>query len=159
VFFVCFISTLDIVAQEKNIYEISEKNHSVKAVSIKKKSKDREAFYNLAFNLKTTAYLENNSEKNLYGKGSIAKISMNDTKSFEFLKSNENKYKSAELIIIKVNSVNELNNSFDLTGLTKMTSLKYVYIKCSFKCKKQDIENFVKVNPSVRVFYNAEKPS
>ena len=98
-------------------------------------------------------------EKNVYGKGLISKVTMIDTKSFEFLKSNENKYKSAKIIIVEVNSINELKKSFDLTALTEMSHLKYVFIKCSFKCQKKDIENFVKVNPSVRVFYNAEKPS
>ena len=159
VVFIYFLSIERTVAQEKNIFEISSKTEKLKKANNKKDSKSRTEFYNLAFNLGTTAYLENNFEKNLYGKGLISKITMIDTNSFEFLKSNENKYKSAEIIIIEVNSINELKKSFDLTGLTEMNHLKYVFIKCSFKCEKHNIENFVKVNPSVRVFYNAEKPS
>jgi hypothetical protein len=159
IFFICFISAESITAQEKNIFEISKNTHTAKTVKSKKTTNDRQDFYKLAFNLATTVYIENNLEKSLYVKGPISKINMNDTSSFEFLKNNESNYKTAEIIIIKVNSINELNNSYDLTGLTEMTDLKYVYIKCSFKCQKHDIENFVKVNPYVRVFYNAEKPS
>jgi hypothetical protein len=159
IFFICFISAENITAQEKNIYEISINPISEKKLKSKKSSNDRQDFYNLAFNLATTVYIENNLEKNLYGKGAILKINMLDTSSFEFLKKNDSNYKTAELLIINVNSIAELNNSFDLTELTKLNHLKYVYIKCSFKCQKHDIENFVKVNPSVRVFYNAEKPS
>lgn len=157
--FIFLFSIEGLTAQEKGIYEISSNTLTTKTASNKSSSNDRQNFYNLAFNLKTTVYLENNLEKNLYGKGAISKITMSDTNSFEFLKNNENKYKSAELISIKVSSIDELNNPIDLTMLTEMTNLKYVYIKCSFKCQKHDIENFVKVNPSVRVFYNAEKPS
>ena len=159
VVFIYFLSIGDIGAQEKNIYEISANKLKVKKANHKKHTTDRQDFYNLAFNLGTSVYLENNSEKSIYGKGVISKVNMLDTNSFELLKSNENKYKSTEIIIITVSSINELNNSFDLTGLTEMIHLKYVYIKCSFKCQKHDIENFIKVNPSVRVFYNAEKPS
>ena len=159
VVFIYFLSIESAVSQEKNIFEISSKTEKQKKPNNKKNSKSRTEFYNLALNLGTAVYIENNLEKNVYGKGLISKVTMIDTKSFEFLKSYENKYKSAKIIIVEVNSINELKKSFDLTALTEMSHLKYVFIKCSFKCQKKDIENFVKVNPSVRVFYNAEKPS
>ena len=144
-----FLSTNLLVAQDKNIFEISENTSS----------NDRTDFYNLAFNLNTTAYLKDNTVINKYGDGSVLKISMEDTKSFEVLITNQKDYNQAELIIIKVDEISKLSNSIDLTTLTETNNLKYVFIKCSFKCQLQDIQNFIKVNPNIRVFYSAQNPS
>ena len=144
-----FLSTNFVVAQDKNIFEISENTSS----------NDRTDFYNLAFNLNTTAYLKDNTVINKYGDGSVLKISMEDTKSFEVLITNQKDYNQAELITIKVDEISKLSNSIDLTTLTETNNLKYVFIKCSFKCQLQDIQNFIKVNPNIRVFYSAQNPS
>lgn len=138
-------------AQDKGIYEISNTTNL--------SSKDRKDFYDLAFNLKTTLYLKNNKIQSTYGDGSVVKITIQDTKSFAFLEVNQNQYKQAEIITIKVNSINELSNTIDLTTLTAINNLKYVFIKCAFNCQLKDIENFIEANPNIRVFYNAENPS
>lgn len=143
------LSTNLVVAQDKNIYEISENTSS----------NDRKDFYSLAFNLKTTVYLKNNTVINTYGNGAVLKVNMEDTNSYNVLITNQNDYDQAELITIKVDDISKLSNSIDLTTLTETNNLKYVFIKCSFKCQHQDIENFIKVNPNIRVFYNAQNPS
>lgn len=138
-------------AQDRNIFEISG-NTSLNI-------DDRQDFYNLAFNLNTTVYLKDNSVQNTYGNGSIIKVTMQDTESFDLLKTNQSQYNQAELITIHVNNFNELNKNIDLTSLTEMKGLKYIFIECLFKCQLQDVQNFVKANPNVRVFYIAQKPS
>lgn len=156
---ICLISLTELTAQDNGIYEISKNNYSSKVSNTKGVSNERQLFYELAFNLKTTAYLENNSVKNIYGEGSVQKITLEDTKSFDILKNNATNYKDAELLIINVSSMQELKNSIDLTSVTELSNLKYVFIKCIFKCQIGDIENYIKVNPDIRVFYNAENPS
>ena len=64
-----------------------------------------------------------------------------------------------EIITIKVKDLNELRNNIDLTTLTALNNLKYVFIKCAFKCESKDIETFIIAHSNIRVFYNAENPS
>ena len=148
---ICILLPNFVNAQDRDIYEISE-NTSLNI-------NDRQDFYNLAFNLKTTVYLKDNSVQNTYGNGSIIKVTMQDTESFDFLKTNQSQYNQAELITIHVNTINELSKNIDLTSLSEMNGLKYIFIECLFKCQLQDVQNFVKANPNVRVFYVAQKPS
>jgi len=148
---ICILLPDFVNAQDRDIYEISE-NTSLNI-------NDRQDFYNLAFNLKTTVYLKDNSVQNTYGNGSIIKVTMQDTESFDFLKTNQSQYNQAELITIHVNTINELSKNIDLTSLSEMNGLKYIFIECLFKCQLQDVQNFVKANPNVRVFYVAQKPS
>lgn len=147
----CILLPNFVSSQDRNIFEISE-NTSLNI-------DDRQDFYNLAFNLNTTVYLKGNSVQNTYGNGSIIKVTMQDTESFDLLKTNQSQYNQAELITIHVNTINELSKNIDLTSLTEMDGLKYIFIECLFKCQLQDVQNFVKANPNVRVFYIAQKPS
>ena len=64
VVFIYFLSIESAVSQEKNIFEISSKTEKQKKPNNKKNSKSRTEFYNLALNLGTTVYIENNLEKN-----------------------------------------------------------------------------------------------
>ena len=89
------LSTNLVVAQDKNIYEISENTSS----------NDRKDFYSLAFNLKTTVYLKNNTVINTYGNGAVLKVNMEDTNSYNVLITNQNDYDQAELITIKVDDI------------------------------------------------------
>jgi hypothetical protein len=151
VFCLCIVFPNLVNAQDKNIFEISE-NTSLH-------SNDRQEFYNLAFNLNTTIYLKDNMVKNTYGDDSFIRITMKDTESFDIIKNNQNQYKQIEIITIQVKSLNELSKTVDLTTLTEMDSLKYIFIKCYFKCQNNDIKNFIKTNPNVRIFYSAQMPS
>jgi len=160
--FIFFMSIENLIAQEKGIYEIFNKTRLTNKIS-KSSSKsvldDRQSFYKLAFNLNTTLYLKNNQVLNSYGEGPIKKITISDLKSFDILKNNAKNYQTVELITINVKSKSELNGTIDLTGVTEMTSLKYVFIRCSFKCRTTEVENLIKASPNVRVFYYSGKPS
>lgn len=151
------ISVGKINAQENNIFEINDSNSLSKSTN--KKDNDRDEFYKLAFNMHTTAYLKDNTIKTIYGDGAIKKVTIQDLNSFNILTSNTSKFKDVVLINIFIKSLNELNNHKDISNLTELQKLKYVFIRCSFECNKEDIQNFIKTNPNVRVFYNADKPS
>ncbi len=138
------------MGQDRDIFEISDNSGF--------DQNDREDFYDLAFNLKTTVYLKGNKVENKYGEGDVVKISLEDINSTDILVLNQMEYKSAELITIKIKNVNELSSKIDLTELSEMTNLKFIFIKCLFKTSSQQIESFISANPNVRIFYFAQNP-
>ena len=170
--FITFILALSIslftsnqaIAQVNDIFELNSASKiqakSTIAKSINAEStNDRIEFYNLIHNLHPTIYIVNNTIKKVYGKNQIKKITIEDSNSYNILNSKNNKYKSVELITLKLNSINDLNNQLDLTTISELESLKYVYIKCYFKHTPDDIKNFIKTNSNVRVFHIYANPS
>ena len=146
------LSITQINAQEKGIYEIVNDDNSYLEVN-----KGRSEFYNLAQKRHTTAYIKNNTKLKVSGEGVTKKIIFIDTNSFNVL--NENNYTDVELITIKINSVGGLNKLLDLTLNENLSSLKYIYIRCDFKCTQEQIENFIKAKSNIRIFYRVELPS
>ncbi len=149
----------NISAQENGIYELNDNNVVSRAKVKKHKDNNRSKFYNLAQKLHTTAYIKNNTVNKVYGEGEIKKITFSDSKSFNLL--NKKNYSSLELITIKINKVNDLNNILDLTTNEKLNKLKYVFIKCDFKCTKKQIKTFIKVkkDSKIRIFYRTKSAS
>lgn len=148
-----------LIAQEEEIYEVTN-NDSFKNVSKSKSmsNTDREGFYELAFKMHPTHYFKNNSLKSVYNTANPAKLTFEDTKSFNLIKNNS-KFNEVELITIMLNSSNDLNNSIDLSENTELNKLKYVFIKCNFKCSEDNIKKFVNVNSKIRIFYSSQDPS
>lgn len=155
--FVCLfiLPVNNVSAQENGIYELKKNTTFYKASA--KKSKDRQEFYKLSQRLHTTAYISNNSVRNTYGEGKVQKITFSDSKSFGLL--NSNNYGDVELITVTLNNPSDLNNKLDLTSNNNLGKLKYVFIKCYFKCTTSQIENFITSDSNIRVFYRTESPS
>ena len=107
--------------------------------------------------LHTTAYISNNSVRNTYGDGKVQKITFSDSKSFDLLNSKD--FSDVELITITLNNTIDLNNKLDLSSNNNLGKLKYVFIKCYFKCTANQIENFITSDSNIRVFYRTESPS
>ncbi len=158
----CIVSILSIgnaTAQENDIFELTD-DEDLSKVKIKKyKEKNRGKFYNLTQKLHTTVYISNNNVNKVYGEGAIKKITFGDSKSFGLL--SNKKYDKVELITINIDKISDLNNKLDLTIDNKLTSLKYIFIRCDFKCTKQQIKKFVKANrnSNIRIFYKTESSS
>ena len=151
------IITVDKVsAQENGIFEIKN-NNKILSKTNAKKSSDRKEFYKLSQKLHTTAYISNNSVRNTYGDGKVQKITFSDSKSFSLL--NNNDYNEVELITITLKNSSDLNNKLDLTSNKNLGKLKYVFIKCYFKCTENQIEDFITSDSNIRVFYRTETPS
>lgn len=141
-------SLIQVNAQDKGIYEITN-NES---------NNDRALFYDLALKIHPTIYVKDNVIKNIYGEGKIQKTVLQDVKSINILKTENAKFDDVKLIIIRLNSQADLNNSIDLSN-SSLDNLKYIYVKSNFNAKPEDIANFVKANPSIRIFYKIELPS
>lgn len=157
IFCISMLSFYKLAAQEHNIFEIQPDNNLTKSIS--KKDNNRKRFYDLAFNLHSTHYIENNALKSTYDSGNPIKMTFEDSKSFNWLKNKNAKKDSLELITITLNDSNDLNNKLDLSDKNDFKNLKYVFIKCNFNCSNNDIENFIKVKNGVRIFYTIQKPS
>lgn len=159
VLFIYFFSSNNVLSQENNIYELESHNTSGKSKT-KKEITNRAPFYDLAFNMHTTHYLQNKKVKQTYGDGYPVKITLEDINSFEIINSDSIDYNEVELITIHLLNTNDLNNKIDLSqGNEPFKKLKYVFIKCHFDCNSEQIEKFIKVNADTRVFYKIEKAS
>lgn len=152
-----------IIAQEDNgIYEISNSNKSElsKGSSKKGEKNNRDGFYNLAFKLHSTSYVENNGIKSNKKSQSVSKLTFIDTKSFNILNnSNNSDFENVELITIVIRNKEDLNNKLNLNDINGFNSLKYIYVKCYFKCTEQQINEFLNSDADIRIFYKTETPS
>ncbi len=152
---ILLFSSSKVIAQENGFYELKENSS---------KNDSREAFYDLAYKLLPTAYIENNNIKiggnSGYANMPISKLTFNDTKSFNILNQPKPNLNKVELITIKVLTPNDLNNSINLSEVEGLNRLKYILIDCYFECTESQIKAFVKLdNPNVRIFYKTNKPS
>src|SRR5690606_865297 len=142
-------------AQENGIYEIAGNNNA---------ENDREDFYELTYQLKPTAYIENNNVK-LGGNGGydnlpIVKLTFNDAKSFNILNQQSIKLNKVELMTIKLSTAADLNNRINLIETSGLNRLKYIFIECAFECTESQINQFITYDNSIiRVFYKINKPS
>jgi len=143
-----------LIAQEEGIYEITN-NNTFKNVAKSKSISNtgRENFYELAFKMHPTHYFKNSSLKSVYDSGDPVKLTFEDTKSFNLLKNNA-KLNEVELISIMLNNSNDVNDSIDLSGSMDLKKLKYVFIRCRFKCSENDLTKFIKADNNVRIFYS-----
>lgn len=171
--FVFSLITLKGYAQEVKIYELFENvqpNPVAKAGKTVLSSKtavntsyseDLKSFYELNYKLKPTVYIQNNSIVQVPANKDAIKVQLEDTKSFNILKSNNPNFETVELIVVNVASIAELNNSFDVSSLQGFNSLKYIYVQCNqFKTSVNQIQNFViNAGTSVTVYFMTTNPS
>ena len=153
VLLISLVSVAESFAQEFDIYEISTSNTS--KTNIKNgKNENRDRFYDLALNLQPTHYIENNRLKTVYGSVDPIAMTLEDFKSFDWVKNNkESKKGSIEILIIQLENTIDLQNSIDISEDKDFKNLKYVFIKCKFNCAQNDIQNFIKVDSKVRIFF------
>ncbi len=151
-------------AQDRGIFEIGKTTNKSTSKSKSKsvEKNNRDDFYELAFKLHPTIYLEKNKISKINDeKHDPVKIKLNGSDSFSKLNNLNSKANKVELIYITLNNFSELNTVLDLDSLKGFNHLKYIYIKCLFKCNSNDIKNFIKNNSSARyrIFYKIEIPS
>lgn len=157
---ITLLSSGKLCAQENGIYEIEKNNSISKETAKKNKGNDRDDFYHLAYKLHPTSYAENKSIKKVnYNSAKISKLTFNDANSFNVLNQNTSNFYDVELITVNLNSVEDLNNKLDLTEASGFNNLKYIFIKCAFKCTEAQIKQFINSDSNIRVFYKVEIPS
>ncbi len=157
-------------SQENNIYELKNHNSesnksknysktSSKLKSNKKENSNREVFNNLAYNLHPSIYIENGIEKTVYKEGLPVKLIFEDVNSLNTLNLNNRRYNEVQMLIIKINSLSDLNNHYDFSEKSELKSLKFIFIKSNIKCTPDQLRKFLKTNKETHVFYTINRPS
>jgi hypothetical protein len=155
-FCITLFSFSRVIAQENGIYEISGSDTQKDK---NKSNYDRTEFYELTQKLHSTFYIGENKLKNTYGNGQPIRITLDDANSFNFLTKDSSKFSEVEIITMTLNNQGDLNNKLNLSSLNNLKKLKYIYLKCDFKCTDKQIKEFIKYDSNVRVFYKIENPS
>lgn len=128
------------------------------------KSSEREKFHNLVSNLHPTAYINNGILKiggnSGYNNLPVVKLTFHDSKSFFILNQSNTQFNAVELITVKLLTETDLVNRLDLTEISGLNQLKYIYVECYFECTEPQITDFLILGrPNIRVFYKLTKPS
>ena len=75
------------------------------------------------------------------------------------LKKTEN-FNSLEIIIIKIEDLQDLNSEIDVYEFYNYLKLKYIYILSNIECTEKDIQGILKNNNSrFNILYSIKKPS
>lgn len=153
---------LNSIAQNGNtvtptIIEVSAYISSLKVIEQNSPSSFSKAqnVEDLVYNLQSSVYFNSGvvktfgeNPKNLYT--DIA--SLNGISSASLLK------KNIEIVIIKINSVNDLNLKIDLALFSDFYKLKYIYIVSSVNTTEQNIAKmFLNFDEQYSIFYKIEK--
>lgn len=162
-------------AQELKVYELFDNGSQVSiAPQLSKSSKtakttvtsttyteDLNNFLELNYNLKPTIYIENNSIVQVPTNGTPIKIKLEDTNSFNVLKTNNPIFQNVQLIAINVQNANEMSNTFDVSSLNSFTNLKYIYILCNeFNSSTDQIQRFIlNAGTDITVYFMTTNPS
>lgn len=164
-------------AQELKIYEIFENNPQESSVVLSKAGKlaktstvavsttytdDLNYFNELNYNLNPSIYVANNAivimpENNQ----TPIKLNLEDTKSFDILKSGNPIFETIELIEINVESASELNATLDVSTLQGFSNLKYIFVQCNqFNTSVSQMQRFLtNVGSDITVYFMTINPS
>lgn len=164
------------VSQEVKVYELFEdsltstvsvasktvsKTATIAAVTETTYEEDLNNFYELNFNLIPTIYIKNNSIVQIPNNESPLGVNLEDTNSFNVLKSNNPLFKTVELIVVNAENSNDFNNVFDASTLQGFNNLKYIYVQClQFNTSVAQIQKFViNVESDITVYFMTVNPS
>jgi hypothetical protein len=160
-------------AQGAKVYELFENNYNGTNVASKSALKantnntsqtytdDLNKFYDLNYNLKPTIYINNNVIVKAPANEAPVKVKLEDTNSFNILKSYNPLFETVELIIINVENSSGLNTSIDVSLFQSFTSLKYIYVQCNqFTSSVNQIQNFItNAGSDVTIYFMTLNPS
>lgn len=150
---ISIIGDQNIIANEIKTFISNHKTSS--SISSRSQILDTQNLEELTSKVQPSVYL-NNNQINTYGQkprnlfADIASLNQVDN-----LVSSKN---NIEIIIIRINSIIELNTKIDLTLFSNFKKLKYVYVISSVNAKAQDISKmFVNYNEQYSIFYKIDK--
>lgn len=73
---------------------------------------------------------------------------------------NDNDFNSLEIIVIKIEDLQDLNSTIDASQFFNFLKLKYIYFVSTIDCSEKDIQNIVKNNNSrFTLLFSIQKPS
>jgi len=155
------LSFCAVTAQNSTAFELNEyiSSNSNNKSSLKSKSSQPVStpLQVLAYDLVSTVVIENGEMKVSDEQPPIkAEISYN---SFQTLTASNALFNKVELLVIKLDSEDQLNSSLDFSKIEGFNNLKYVYFLCPFNCSKSKIENVaLGLFSGITLLYSASIP-
>jgi hypothetical protein len=71
-----------------------------------------------------------------------------------------NDFNSLEIIIIKIEDLQDLNSKIDASQFFDFLKLKYIYILSTIECSEKELQKIIKNNNSrFTLLYSIQKPS
>jgi hypothetical protein len=109
----------------------------------------------LVYKLQSSVYFNSGVVKTF---GENPKNLYTDIASLDGISSASLLKKNIEIVIIKINSVNDLNSKIDLAVFSDFYKLKYIYIVSSVNTTEQNITKmFLNFDEQYSIFYKIEK--
>ncbi|UNY98525.1 hypothetical protein MQE36_15770 [Zhouia spongiae] len=144
-------------AQESRIYKF-ERTSEARLGSASVPGEERVS--ELAFQLQPCIYIENNNIKKVSGYRRPVVIKMSNSNSYNLLASPDSRFRNVELLKIDIENRSELRNTIDMSKLTGLRGLKYLFIDCSFEVSEYDIKRYVvNPDPEIIILYGVNKKS
>ncbi|WP_142786215.1 hypothetical protein [Changchengzhania lutea] len=153
-------------AQDRDIYELELTKDAKTAFKTNKKkglkkNTKRADFYNLAFKIHPSVYIQNVKVIDQSKGKKVVKAIFQNTQSFRQLNKMHNHLKDVQFIEVRLTTPSDLNNVLNVSNLEVFNQLKYIIIKSPFSLDNEKVSKFIKTAPNsnIRVFYKNDDPS
>lgn len=142
------------LAQNSNIFQVSDNRSEVISVLSKDSNIDVEYFMRLRYDLQPTIFIENNSIANSSEEG-ILVVRLDDMSSNETLKNDIPGFHTSELLFISIKKASDLQQQIDVQTLTNFDRLKYIFILSYISVSDEDIHNLlINADASISIIYS-----
>lgn len=165
---ILLLCAINLNAQDIVIYELDQVQESqIKGSSsqaknglAKKATSNSDRFLKIIKKNEPTVYLNNNVLTKTSTYSEPVRLKAGDVQSLEILKKSNKIFNKVELITINLKNEKDLNSPIDVSSINGINQLKYIYIRCYFKCTNNQIKTFVlNANPKITIFYSMVNPS
>ena len=160
---ILFLCAVNLNAQDIVVYELDQGQDSqinksttkAKSGLMKKSTSNSEKFLKIVKKNEPAVYLNNNTISKVSENFEPNRLKANNVQSLEVLKRSNKLFNKVELITVNLKNEKELNTPIDLSSFKGVNKLKYIYVKCYFKCTSNQIKTFVlNANPKISIFYS-----
>jgi len=156
-----FLNFFAVNAQKATAFELNEylsqTANNKSSIKLKSNQQTSTPLQVLAYDLVSTVIIEN-GKINVFGEQPPIKAEL-FYNSFQTLLTSNTLFNNVELLVIKLDSEDQLNSSLDFSKIMGFNNLKYVYFLCPFNCSKSQIENVAKGLPlGITLLYSISIP-
>jgi hypothetical protein len=158
---ISLLSFFAVSAQKATAYELNEylsqAANNKSSINLKSSQSTSNPLQVLAYDLVSTVIIENGEIK-VFGEQPPIKAEI-FYNSFQAIATTNTLFNEVELLVIKLDSEDQLNSSLDFSKIMGFNNLKYVYFLCPFNCSKSKIESVTKGLPSeITLLYSISIP-
>jgi hypothetical protein len=145
---------------ERNIVSVVEFDDYLKSIASSNKSTakiDHDNLLSLVKDLKPTIYLKNGLVKTYGANPSVLRA---DVASLKLASNSKSSMKDVEILIINVDNPKDLQAPIDLSIVTNLKKVRYIYLLLSFNESATTLSNWIRnVNPETVVLFTIDNRS